>query len=72
MTPITTLLNRLFKACGKLPINFGGNVWQNGVNAIERKRNVKLYLHSFKPHDMTLGEKLTMTVVVTVKEKVKV
>lgn len=62
------LLDRLWRACSKLP-NYGGDLWGRGLNVLERKYNINVFLTDYVPSDMIEGEQESVNVTISIKEK---
>lgn len=56
-------MQRLFAAICRLP-DFGGDTWAKGIEVIQRKYGVVIWLSKFQPTEMQAGEspKTTITI----------
>lgn len=64
MTSIKILLERLLKACQRRP-DMGGDLWSRGIEVIQRRRSVLIYLSKFQPTDVQANEAPEMTITIT-------
>ncbi len=65
---IRCLMTRLWNICNG--IEFKGELWHRGLSVIERKFDVILYLSSFEPQGIVLGEKPASEITITVLPEV--
>ena len=64
---LTMLLNRLWRVCESKP-EFGGDLWGRGLQVLERKFGMKVWLSAFEPLGMSEGEVSASDVTVAVAD----